>query len=121
MALLGEPEQIEAFAAKWDKDPVFHGQPEIWPKFDKKWIHCQLVKGDLIVAPGLLPKFVVTPGHGGFFPSNAALLNQENVLIERHNASQVVCFVIGETDHEKSHAGRKGTRAVGTIYLPGDN
>jgi hypothetical protein len=47
----------------------------------------RLMKGDVIVAPGLLPKFVVAPGHGGFFPSNAALLNQENVLIERHNAS----------------------------------
>jgi hypothetical protein len=87
VALLGEPEQIETFAAKWDENPVFHGQPEIWPKFDKMRIDRKLMKGDLVVAPGLSPKFVVTPGHGRFFPSNAALLNQENVLIERHNAS----------------------------------
>ena len=87
MSLAGDPEQIQAFPAQRDKNPVFCGQPQIWPEFDEMRIHRLLMKGYVIVAPRLLPKLVIAPGHGGSIPSDTALLNQENVLIERHNAS----------------------------------
>ena len=63
MALRGEPEQIQTFPAQRHKYPVCCGQPEIWPKFYEVRIDGLLVKGNLTVAPGLLPEFIVAPGH----------------------------------------------------------
>jgi hypothetical protein len=67
MPLLGEPEQIKAFTAERNENPVARRQSEAGPEPDQMRIDGFLMEGRFPVAPGLLPEFVIASGHGDFF------------------------------------------------------